>query len=46
MLIELELYQEALGEFQRINKLKLTNEEKAILNSKNEEISNKIAQNN
>ncbi|MCW8849492.1 MAG: hypothetical protein OQJ81_05875 [Melioribacteraceae bacterium] len=46
VLIELGLYQEALSEFQRINKLKLTNEEKAILYSKNEEISNKIAQNN
>lgn len=46
VLIELELYQEALGEFQRINKLNLTNEEKAILNTKNEKIINKIAQNN
>jgi hypothetical protein len=46
VLIELELYQEALSEFQRINKLKLTKEEKAILNTKNEKISNKIVQNN
>lgn len=45
ILIELELYQEALSEFQRINKLNLTDEEKAILKTENEAISNKIVQN-
>ena len=42
---DLELYQETLSELNRISKLNLTNEEKAILKTKNEEINSKIIKN-
>ena len=45
ILNDLGLYQETLSELNRISKFNLTNEEKAILNAKNEEINSKIIKN-
>lgn len=45
ILNDLGLFQETLSELNRISKFNLTNEEKAILNAKNEEINSKIIKN-